>query len=133
MSTPEETQGQEREETEKSSQIGQQSAPEPLDVEAAVRQLRTLVCGLGAGLLIVSLGLSAFVYKQNRNLMAATNQRTRQLTQLQTNQQPLMYALNELGKYSIGKPELLAIFTRHGIQISSKSEAGIPAPEPSTQ
>ena len=83
-------------------------------------------------LLIVSLGLSAFIYKQNRNLIGATNQRTRQIAQLQANQQPLMYALNELGKYSVGKPELLAIFTRHGIQITSPSEAGMPASKPPT-
>ena len=130
MSTPEEIQSQERENAMNQSETRGQSVPEPLDVAAAVQQLRTLVCGLGAGLLIVSLGLSAYIYKQNRNFTAATNQRERQIAQLQANQQPLMYALNELGKYSVGKPELLAIFSRHGIQITAPSEAGLPASKP---
>lgn len=133
MSTPEEIQSQEREKAMNQSETRGQSVPEPLDVAAAVRQLRTLVCGLGAAVLIVSLGLSAFVYKQNRNFTAATNQRERQIVQLQANQQPLMYVLNEIGKYSVGKPELLVIFARHGIQITSPSEAGIPAPKPPVQ
>ena len=120
MSTPEEIQ------SEGQSETAQEPVIESLDVNAAVKQLRVLVCGLGAGLLLVSLALSAFVYKQNRNLMAATNLRQRQMVQLQANQQPLMYAVNELGKYSVGKPELLAIFARHGIQITSPSEAGLP-------
>jgi hypothetical protein len=126
MSTPEEIQNQENENAASQSP----TVAEPLDVEAAVRQLRMLVCGLGAGLLVVSLGLSAFVYKQNRNLTAAISGRERQIAQLQANQQPLMFALNELGKYSVGKPELMAVFTRHGIQITSPSEAGAPVPPP---
>lgn len=126
MSTPEEIQNQENENAASQSP----TVAEPLDLEAAVRQLRMLVCGLGAGLLVVSLGLSAFVYKQNRNLTAETNQRERQITLLQANQQPLLFALNELGKYSVGKPELMAVFTRHGIQITAPSETRAPVPAP---
>jgi hypothetical protein len=126
MSTPDEAQNQETENATSQSA----TVAEPLNVETAVQQLRTLVCGLGAGLLLVSLALSAFVYKQNRNLMGATNGREREIAQLQANQQPLIYAINELGKYSVGKPELLALFTRHGIKISAA--AGAPAPAPTT-
>jgi hypothetical protein len=129
MSTPEEIQSQEGEGAVQPSETRHESVPESMDLTAAVRQLRALVCGLGAGLLIVSLVLSAFVYKQNRNLTGAINMRLRQSAQLQANQQPVMYAVNELGKYSVGKPELLAIFARHGIQIKSPSEVGASVPQ----
>jgi hypothetical protein len=132
MSTPEEIQSHEGEGAAQPSGTGHESVPESMDLTAAVRQLRALVCGLGAGLLIVSLTLSAFVYKQNRNLTGAINMRQRQSAQLQANQQPVMYAVNELGKYSVGKPELLAIFAKHGIQIKSPSETGAPVPETAT-
>ena len=132
MNTPEEIQRQEGEGAVQPSETGHESVPESMDLTAAVRQLRALVCGLGAGLLIVSLVLSAFVFKQNRNLTATINARQRQLAQLLVNQQPVIYAINELGKYSVGKPELLAIFARHGIQIKSPLETGASVPEPAT-
>ena len=132
MSTPEEIQSHEGEGAVQPSETGHESVPESMDLTAAVRQLRALVCGLGAGLLIVSLALSAFVYKQNRNLTGTINMRQRQSAQLQANQQPVMYAVNELGKYSVGKPELLAIFARHGIQIKSPLETGASVPETAT-
>jgi len=65
MSTPEEIQSQ--------TQLDQ-----PMDVTAAVGQLRILVCGLGVGLMFVSLALSGFVLKQNRDLAAVTNNRQHQ-------------------------------------------------------
>lgn len=126
MSTPEEIQRQENENVASQSS----TVAEPLNVEAAVQQLRTLVCGLGAGLLLVSLALSAFVYKQNRNLTGAISGRERQVEQLQANQKPLIFALNELGKYSVGKPELIAVFTRHGIQITAPSATSAPISAP---
>jgi hypothetical protein len=132
MSTPEEIQSQEGEGAVQPSETRHESVPESMDLTAAVRQLRALVCGLGAGLLIVSLVLSAFVLKQNRNLAASIATRQRQIVQLQVNQQPVMYAVNELVKYSVGKPELLAIFAKHGLQIKSPSEAGASAPETAT-
>ena len=47
------------------------TAPEPpLDVERALWQLRILTCWLGLGLLAMSLAFNAFVWKQNRNLLA---------------------------------------------------------------
>ncbi len=129
MSTPEEIQSRGGEGAVQPSEMGHESVPESMDLTAAVRQLRALVCGLGAALLIVSLALSAFVFKQNRNLLGAISMRQHQIAQLQVNQQPVMYAVNELGKYSVGKPELMAIFTRHGIQIKSPSETGASVPE----
>jgi hypothetical protein len=129
MSTPEEIQSREGEGAVQPSETGHEPVSESMDLTTAVRQLRSLVCGLGAGLLIVSLTLSAFVFKQNRNLTSSINARQHQILQVQTNQQPVMYALNELGKYSVGKPELLAIFARHGIQIKSPSEIGASVPE----
>jgi hypothetical protein len=69
------------------------------------------------GLLIVSLALTAFVYKQNRNLMGTTTLRQRQVSQLQASESSLVYLLNELAKYSNGKPELMALFAKHGMQV----------------
>ena len=119
MSTPEELQNETAESTPGESQ--------PVDVAAAVGQLRVLVSGLAAALLVVSLTLSAYVYKQNRNLTGTVNARRRQISQMQGSQQQIMYALNELAKYSVGKPELMAVFAKHGIQITSPPGAGGPS------
>jgi hypothetical protein len=121
MSAPEETQDQPG---------TNRRVNEPMDVAAAVGQLRVLVCGLGAGLLIVSLALSAFVYKQNRNLTGAINIRQRQLSQLQATDSSLRYLLDELSKYSAGKPELMALFAKHGIQIQRAAGATPSLPTP---
>ena len=102
---------------------------EPMDVAAAIAQLRVLVCGLGAGLLIVSLALTVFVFKQNRNLKAANATRQRQLTQLKANGQVLDYVVNELARYSAGKPELTAIFIKHGVEVTP-TPVGQPVPAP---
>ena len=121
MSTPQEIQ----------SQSGaNRPADEPMDVTAAVGQLRMLVCGLGAGLLIVSLALTGFVYKQNRNLGAAAALRQHQVLQLQASQSPLGFLVNELAKYSAGKPELMALFAKHGMEAHLPAPAA-PAPAPS--
>jgi len=117
MSTPEEIQSE--------------TPPDrPMDVAAAVGQLRILVCGLGAGLIFVSLALSGFVLKQNRDLAAVTNNRQHQLAQLQTTQKSMMYVLNELAKYSVGKPELTAILTKHGLKYSPPAVAEQPTSLP---
>lgn len=110
MSTPEEIQNETH-------------SDQPMDVAAAVGQLRVVVCGLAAGLILVSLALSGFVLKQSRDLGAATSNRQRQIAQLQATQKPAMAALNELAKYSIGKPELTALFTKHGLQFTPPGAA----------
>ena len=103
---------------------------EPMDVTTAVRQLRVLVCGLGAGLLIVSIALTAFVYKQNRNLIVSTTLRQRQISQLQATESSLGYLMSELAKYSVGKPELMALFTKHGIELHPPAAAAPSQPLP---
>jgi uncharacterized protein HemX len=105
-------------------------ASELMDVTAAVGQLRVLVCGLGAALLIVSLALSVFVFKQNRNLNATNASRQRQIAQLQKNGQVLDYVVNELARYSAGKPELTALFAKHGVDVTPPSALGQPASAP---
>jgi hypothetical protein len=111
MSTPEEN-------------AGGFESEQPMDVTAAIGQLRLLVCGLGAGLILVSLALSGFVFKQNRDLAAAAHNHQIEIAELQTQQKPLLNVVNELAKYSEGKPELLAIFTRHGVQLTPGAPAG---------
>ena len=105
-------------------------ADESMNLATAVRQLRVLVCGLGAGLLIVSVALTAFVYKQNRNLMGTITLRQRQISQLQASGSSLGYLLNELAKYSTGKPELMALFAKHGMEVHASAPAAPSQPSP---
>jgi hypothetical protein len=121
MSTPQEIQNQ---------PTTNKPVDEPMDLATAVGQLRGLVCGLGAGLLVVSLMFTAFVYKQNRNLSATTVLHQRQITQLQATEAPLGYLLNELAKYSAGKPELAGLFARHGVQLHPPGPAAPAQPTP---
>jgi hypothetical protein len=100
----------------------------PLDVARAIDQLRTLVCGLGIGLLVVSLALTAFVYKQNRNLVAGTNIRQRQMARLQANERTMSYLVNALVQYSSGKPELMGVLARHGLQVTQPPSSTQPQP-----
>ncbi len=92
---------------------------QPMDVAAAVGELRLAVCGLAVALVLVSLALSGFVLKQTRDIGAANSNRQRQIAQLQASQKPTIAVLNELAKYSMGKPELTAIFTKRGLQFTS--------------
>jgi hypothetical protein len=122
MSIPEETESQSREAVEPSIDKGVKAASTadaPMDVATAIDQLRTLVCGLGVGLLVVSLAFTAFVYKQNRNLVAGTVIHERQLARMQANERSVNYLVNALVQYSSGKPELMGLLARHGLQIAA--------------
>ena len=99
----------------------------PLDVTRAVWQLRAVACGLGAAVLVLSLAFNGFVWKQIINVTALTNNRLNQLTPLRTSQQRLEGVINELASYSVGKPELMAVFKRHGAEISGSSTGVLPA------
>ena len=105
-------------------------ADESMNLATAVRQLRMLVCGLGVGLLIVSLTLTAFVYKQNRNLLGTITLRQRQISQLQASGASMGYLLNELAKYSNGRPELMALFAKHGMEVHGAAPATPSQPSP---
>ncbi len=121
MSTPEEIESQSRAERGQSidnSSKATSSVDAPADVATAIDQLRSLVCGLGVGLLVVSLALTAFVYKQNRNLVAATVMHQRQIARMQANERSVNYVVNALIQYSAGKPELMGVLARHGLQVS---------------
>ena len=104
------------------------TAGAPMDVATAVDQLRTLVCGLGVGLLVVSLALTAFVYKQNRNLVAGTVLHERQIARVQANERSVNYLVNALVQYSSGKPELKGLVARHGLQIAPPPASTQPQP-----
>lgn len=125
MSNPDEIQSQTGE-----TRPPQPSLDQPMDVPTAIRQLRALVCGLGVALLVVSLALSAFVYKQNRNLGGAIHARQTQIAQLRANRAQITSVLNELARYSNGKPELAALFAKHGIQVDATPAATEPVPAP---
>jgi len=94
-----------------------------MDIAKSIEQLRVLVCGLGAGLLAVSVALSAFAYKQNRNLNGTIGARQRQILQLQAAEQSAGSVVNELAKYSNGKPELMALLAKRGITVTPEPPA----------
>ncbi len=94
-----------------------------LDTTQAIWQLRMLVCGLGAVVLVLSLGFNAFVFKQNRNITAAANIRLQQVAQQQARVNEMMRFVNELARYSENKAELRAIFTQHGIELQPSAPA----------
>jgi hypothetical protein len=96
---------------------GSVEATSAMRVVEAVGQLRALVCGLGLALLVLGVVFDLFVFKQNRNLASAAANRSRQTAQMQTLQQQWTPALNALAQYSSGKPELMAIFKKHGIEV----------------
>jgi hypothetical protein len=104
------------------------TADVPMDTATAIDQLRTLVCGLGVGLLVVSLAFTAFVYKQNRNLIAGTTMHQRQIARLQANERAVNPLVNALIRYSSGKPELMALLARHGLQINPGATTNQPPP-----
>lgn len=126
MNAPEEMQSQPT----RNGPANTQAVDEPMDVMNALAQLRALVCGLGVGLLVVSVALSAFVFKQNRNLAGVIVARQHQLSQMQQNARVLDSVVSELVKYSTGKPELTALLTKRGIEITPATTAGRPAPKP---
>ena len=126
MSTPEEKQSQPL----TPGVAKSQPAAGPMDVARSIEQLRVLVCGLGAGLVAVSLALSAFAYKQNRNLNGSIGNRQRQIAQLQAAEQSLGYVVDELVKYSDGKPELMVLLAKRGIQVPPAATAGQPSTTP---
>jgi len=100
---------------------------EPQDLGKAIAQLRTLVAALGVVVFVVSICFSAFVWKITRNAAAVAGARRQQLTQMQSKVQRLGVLANDLGNYSAGRPELLAIFRNHGIDLK---QAPVPAAKP---
>ena len=101
-------------------------SPGPLDLTEAVWQLRVLVCGLGAALLILSVAFNLFVWKQNRNINAMSQVRVQQVGLMETRVKQLSQVANDLANYSEGKPELLAIFTKYGLELKSTPPAKQP-------
>lgn len=132
MSTPDEVENQPRGELGQSVEDSAKPASvvdAPMDTGTAIDQLRSLVCGLGAGLLVVSLAFTAFVYKQNRNVVAETVTHQRQLARLQANERSVNYLLSALVQYSSGKPELMGMLAKHGLQVNATPSSSSP-PQP---
>ncbi len=98
-------------------------SPDSLDLVQAMWQLRVLVCGLGAMLLVLSLAFNLFVWKQNRNIVSMLNRRSGQISQLETRVKVLSGLTQEFATYSAGRPELIAIFNRHGLELKPGTNA----------
>ena len=111
------------------------SAPEQTNPETtvvtepgeAIAQLRVLVCGLGAAVLVLSLAFDVFVFKQNRNLQGEARNRSQQANQIGSLQERWASALNDLAHYSTDKPELTGIFKKYGIEITSPTSETLPS------
>ena len=101
-------------------------APQEMDLVQAVWQLRTLVCGVGVALVILSMAFNLFVWKQNRNIMAITQARQQQVAFLDARVRQLSKIVNDLGNYSEGKPELMAIFGKHNLELKPTAPASNP-------
>lgn len=95
--------------------------PIPAEVESALQQMRTQICGLGLGCILVSIGLSIFIITQNLSLGRGTKLRTKQIAAITDSLEVLKPALDDLAAYSSANPELLAIFARHGLQIDQQA------------
>ena len=93
------------------------AVPTTDELVATVDQLRRLVCWLGLGLLVVSAAVGGLAWKQGRDLLAVASMHRGQLQRLSANQQRLGAVAAELAEYSTGKPELMALFQRHGITV----------------
>ena len=98
-------------------------APPGLDLTEAVWQLRILVFGLGALLFILSAAFNLYVLKQNRNITALTHARLQQPKLLDAQVKRLTMIANDLGNYSAGRPELIGIFSRYGVELKSATNA----------
>ena len=130
MSTPEEIDRNTLTDHDQSARNGvttTSSADPPMGVTEAIDQLRALVCGLGIGLLIVSLAFTAYVFKQNRDLVAAKTMHESQIARLQDNERSVNFLVDTLVKYSAGKPELMALLARHGLKALPPSAASAPS------
>ena len=109
-------------------------SPEQLDLVQAVWQLRVLVAGLCAGVLVLSLAFNAYVWKQNRNLESVIRSRQQQGQAMEARINELGRVVNEFAEYSINKPELAAIFTHNGLQLKPAPATSPAAPAaPATQ
>jgi hypothetical protein len=131
MSTPEEIESQSSFEHGQSSENRLRTASAvdaPMDVAPAIDQLRALVCGLGVGLLVVSLAFTAFVFKQNRDLIAGKTAHEQQIARLQANEHSVDYLVDALVKYSAGKPDLMALLAKHRLQVAPPTKSASPPP-----
>jgi hypothetical protein len=97
------------------------STPE-MDVNAALGELRRLVCWLGAGLLVLSLAVNVYVFKQNRNLSALVDARRAQVNQLEAVQRQWLPVVNDLVQYSQGRPDLQAVLKQCGISLQQPAK-----------
>jgi hypothetical protein len=76
--------------------------------------------------LVLSAAFDGFILKQNRNLASETSFRKQQAAQLQSGQQRLQGAVEELARYSYGNPELMSVFERFGFRVSIPPASNAP-------
>lgn len=103
---------------------------EPVDAQQAIWQLRSLVCGLGALLLLASVALNVFVWMQNSNNVATSLTLKQQLANAEARLNETVQIANDLATFSKGKPELIAVFSRHGMELIERPAKESPAPTP---
>ena len=103
------------------TEITSNTPAEPVSTAETIEQLRSLVFGLGAMVLVLSLSFNIFIWKQNRNIDMAENARKQMVAQADGRVRELTQIANDLASYSAGKPELVAIFSRYGMELKQTS------------
>jgi hypothetical protein len=102
------------------------STAEP-GLEQAVGQLRLWICLLGAAVLAVSVVMNGFLAVSGAALRAAADEQFRATQNAERRVGQMHAVVNELAHYSYSQPELMEIFTRHGLRVSPPP-APLPAP-----
>ncbi len=97
------------------------------DATRAVWQLRVLVCGLGLGLVALSVTFTLFVYWQYGNITAETRNRVHQASQLKASREQLSPVLDDLGAYSQSNAEVRAVIEKFGGQVYFHTPTNTPA------
>ncbi|SRR5260221_12429437 len=112
-----------------------QYAPSTSVSAGGTNDLRTMVLGLGLGMIVLCVAFGAFIIRQNMLVTLAHKARVQQADQLKGQlQKPEVLkqwemALNELAEYSKGNPELTAIFNKYRVDISSTGST-VEKPQP---
>jgi hypothetical protein len=109
------------------------SAPETVSVDP-FHEMRMIVYGLFAALILVSLALNVFVYKQNNRVQAELDSARKQLAQLdqgplQQNRSAMANLLQEVAGQIPAHPEAQQILARYNISVQPATAA---APAPSS-
>ena len=108
----------------------QDPTPANGELSLAVGQLRALTCGLALAVLVLSVVVSIFIVRQNRNLINQLTAQTHQLDDADVVNQRLLAAVSEIAQYVPTTPELVPIFQKYGFAVQATPLPPRPASPP---